>query len=196
LEKITHTVHELVAQRDFGIACGYPDANNADRLADDAIQKVLLDRDPIDGLTLASQPTSSRFENGASRRELYQLGRELAVCVVDRHQRRPHGRARRHCDRGADPAPAAGSALRRNSNIRWPWLTTPSISALRSGGTLSAGEPRMSPPANPQQTPQVVPFPESGSRPKLKLLDRVRHVIRARHYSRRTEEAYVHWIRR
>jgi len=54
----------------------------------------------------------------------------------------------------------------------------------------------MSPPANPQQTPQVVPFPDAGSSPKLKLLDRVRHVIRARHYSRRTEQAYVHWIRR
>ena len=29
-----------------------------------------------------------------------------------------------------------------------------------------------------------------------KLLDRVRDAIRVRHYSRRTEEAYVHWIRR
>jgi len=29
-----------------------------------------------------------------------------------------------------------------------------------------------------------------------KLLDRVRTAIRARHYSRRTEEAYVPWIRR
>ena len=29
-----------------------------------------------------------------------------------------------------------------------------------------------------------------------KLLDRVRQRIRMRHYSRRTEEAYVHWIRR
>ncbi|MDO8680368.1 MAG: phage integrase N-terminal SAM-like domain-containing protein, partial [Acidobacteriota bacterium] len=29
-----------------------------------------------------------------------------------------------------------------------------------------------------------------------KLLDRVREAIRTRHYSRRTEEAYVHWIRR
>lgn len=29
-----------------------------------------------------------------------------------------------------------------------------------------------------------------------KLLDRVRAAVRARHYSRRTEEAYVHWIRR
>jgi integron integrase len=31
---------------------------------------------------------------------------------------------------------------------------------------------------------------------RLKLLDRVRHAIRTRHYSPRTEEAYVHWIRR
>ncbi len=29
-----------------------------------------------------------------------------------------------------------------------------------------------------------------------KLLDRVRAAIRARHYSRRTEEAYVNWIKR
>ena len=28
-----------------------------------------------------------------------------------------------------------------------------------------------------------------------KLLDRVRQAIRVRHFSRRTEEAYVHWIR-
>src|ERR1700693_4274767 len=32
--------------------------------------------------------------------------------------------------------------------------------------------------------------------PKPRLLDRVRLAIRARHYSRRTEKAYVDWIRR
>ena len=32
--------------------------------------------------------------------------------------------------------------------------------------------------------------------PKIKLLDQVREVIRFRHLSIRTEEAYVHWIRR
>jgi integron integrase len=52
----------------------------------------------------------------------------------------------------------------------------------------------MSRPADAQQTPNVVSFPDAGSRPKL--LDRVRHAIRTRHYSSRTEEAYVHWIRR
>ena len=30
----------------------------------------------------------------------------------------------------------------------------------------------------------------------VKLLDRVREAIRTRHYSRRTEDVYVHWIRR
>ncbi|MBI4590660.1 MAG: integron integrase [Candidatus Rokubacteria bacterium] len=32
--------------------------------------------------------------------------------------------------------------------------------------------------------------------PKPRLLDRIREALRARHYSRRTEEAYVAWIRR
>jgi integron integrase len=32
--------------------------------------------------------------------------------------------------------------------------------------------------------------------PKPRLLDRIREAIRARHYSRRTEKAYVHWIKR
>lgn len=38
--------------------------------------------------------------------------------------------------------------------------------------------------------------PEWGDPPKPRLLDRVRDAVRARHYSRRTEEAYVAWIRR
>jgi hypothetical protein len=32
--------------------------------------------------------------------------------------------------------------------------------------------------------------------PKPRLLDRVREAIRARHYSRRTDKVYVHWIKR
>jgi integron integrase len=47
---------------------------------------------------------------------------------------------------------------------------------------------------DPLQPPGVVSFPEAGSRPKL--LDQVRHAIRLRHYSRRTENTYIHWIRR
>jgi hypothetical protein len=92
---VTHTLHALVAQRVFGLACGYPDANDADRLADDPIQKLLLDRDPITGHPLASQPTISRFENGVGRAALYQAGCDLAAGLVARHQQRLRGRARR-----------------------------------------------------------------------------------------------------
>jgi len=38
--------------------------------------------------------------------------------------------------------------------------------------------------------------PERGDPPNPRLLDRVRDAVRARHYSRRTEEAYAAWIRR
>ena len=63
--KIRHTFEDLIGQRVFGIACGHPDGNDADHLADDPIHKLLLGRDPVAGAPLASQPTISRFENGA-----------------------------------------------------------------------------------------------------------------------------------
>ena len=93
--KIRHTLADLIGQRVFGIACGHPDGNDADHLADDPIHKLLLGRDPVSGAPLASQPTISRFENGARRTVLYRMGRELAACVIERHRRRLQGRARR-----------------------------------------------------------------------------------------------------
>jgi len=92
--KVRHTLEDVLAQRIFGLACGYPDANDADRLADDPIHKLLLGRDPIDGDSLASQPTISRFENEVGASALYAMGRELAASVIARHQQRLHGRAR------------------------------------------------------------------------------------------------------
>lgn len=92
--KVRHTLHDLLAQRLFGLACGYPDANDADRLAEDPIQKLLLGRDPVLGASLASQPTLSRFENGHGAQALYEMAHELATAVVSRHQRRLRGRAR------------------------------------------------------------------------------------------------------
>ena len=35
-----------------------------------------------------------------------------------------------------------------------------------------------------------------GPRPKQKLLDRTREIIRLKHYSIRTERAYLNWMRR
>ena len=93
--KVRHALGDLLGQRIFGIACGHPDANDADRLADDPIHKLVLGRDPVDGAPLASQPTISRFENHVGVQELYAMGCELAASVIERHQRRRHGRARR-----------------------------------------------------------------------------------------------------
>lgn len=45
-----------------------------------------------------------------------------------------------------------------------------------------------------QKPPHAGPTPDGPKQPRL--LDRVRDAIRARHYSRRTEKAYVGWIRR
>jgi integrase len=64
-------------------------------------------------------------------------------------------------------------AIRSNGQIPYPLLSagafTPAL-AVRETGPVGAPKPR--------------------------LLDRVREAIGARHYSHRTEKAYVHWIKR
>ena len=93
-DKTRHSLADLVGQRIFGIACGHPDCNDGDRLADDPIHKLLLDRDPVSGERLASQPTLSRFENAVNGCALYRMAEELATRVIARHRRRLDGRAR------------------------------------------------------------------------------------------------------
>src|SRR5665213_2865037 len=92
--KVDHALQQLLAQRVFSIACGYPDGNDSARLGADPVHKMLLDRDPVTGLDLASQPTLSRFENAAGAKELYRMGEALAASVIERHAQRLHNRAR------------------------------------------------------------------------------------------------------
>lgn len=93
--KVDHEIDALLGQRIYGIACGYADANDAARLSEDPVHKMLLGRDPVGGIDLASQPTLSRFENAVDRKQLYRMGATLADRVIERHRRRLHGRARR-----------------------------------------------------------------------------------------------------
>lgn len=93
--KVMHTLHDLIRQRVFGIACGYADCNDAARLADDPIQKLLVGRDPLEGEALASQATLSRFENAAGPKVLYRMGEALADAVIARQRRRRRGKAQR-----------------------------------------------------------------------------------------------------
>ena len=92
--KVDHSLRDLFAQRVFAIGSGYADANDSARLASDPMHKMLLDRDPITGLDMASQPTLSRFENAAGPRQLYSMGAALAESVIERHAQRLSNRAR------------------------------------------------------------------------------------------------------
>jgi len=95
-------LEELLAQRVFSIACGYPDANDAARLAADPIHKMLLDRDPGAGRDLASQPTLSRFENAIGVKELYRLGEALAPACSSAMRTLARSCAPRHPRSGSD----------------------------------------------------------------------------------------------
>ena len=86
--KVRHTMADLLGQRVYGLALGYEDANDAARLADDPMHKLLLGRDPTSGDALASQPTLSRFENDITRGELLRMSEALFETVLDRHRRR------------------------------------------------------------------------------------------------------------
>jgi Transposase DDE domain group 1 len=93
--KVQHQMLELVRQRVFGLACGYADGNDAARLAHDVIHKLLLDRDPLTGPALASQPTLSRFENAVEWPALRNMAHVLADTVIETQRRRLKGRATR-----------------------------------------------------------------------------------------------------
>lgn len=89
--KVEHPMVDLLRERVFAIACGYPDGNDARRLAVDPVLKFVCDRSPQEGAPLASQPTLSRFENGVRRRELVAMAYALTDSVIaeERRRRRP-----------------------------------------------------------------------------------------------------------
>ncbi len=92
--KVKHSLEDLLRQRIYGLASGYADANDAARLAHDPIFKLLLDRSPVTGPELSSQPTLSRFENSIGSKENYRLALALANSVIARQQKRLRGKVR------------------------------------------------------------------------------------------------------
>ena len=49
---------------------------------------------------------------------------------------------------------------------------------------------------NPDAVLPPSPTDAQDAKPEPRLLDRMRSAIRLRHYSIRTEDTYVHWVRR
>jgi Transposase DDE domain group 1 len=74
---ITHLMADILRERVFAIACGYPDANDLDDLRKDPAFKIACGRLPESGIDLASQPTLSRLENAPDLRTLIRMARGM-----------------------------------------------------------------------------------------------------------------------
>jgi hypothetical protein len=81
--RVIHDLPEQCRQRMYGIALGYEDCNDADRLRHDPVLKTSCDRLPDDAYGLSSQPTLSRFENSVDWPTLRRLMRWLEVSYVE-----------------------------------------------------------------------------------------------------------------
>jgi len=75
---IDHSLHDLLAQRIYQIACGYADGNDANSLRHDPVFKLSVERPPLDPTQdLASAPTLSRLEHSVDRKDIYRLTQAL-----------------------------------------------------------------------------------------------------------------------
>jgi hypothetical protein len=133
--KVRHAMLDLLRQRIFAIACGYADGNDAARLAQDPIHKLLLERDPLAGERLASQPTLSRFENTPRRADLYRMTDALADVVIAHHRRRLRGKvARITVDRDPTDDPTHGQQEFTFYNAHYGnWCDLPGVVKLTFG---------------------------------------------------------------
>src|SRR6266511_3968878 len=77
------------------VAACLDDAREPGKVRHETIDKLMVGRDPLTGLGLASQPTLSRFENAVTARELRAMTHVLADTVIAQQRRRLHGRATR-----------------------------------------------------------------------------------------------------
>ncbi len=71
--RITHSLETMVAQRLYGLCCGYEDLNDHDRLRHDLLFQTAVDKVEA----LASSPTLSRLETGVEREDVVALKRVL-----------------------------------------------------------------------------------------------------------------------
>ena len=83
--RITHSLRDLLAQRIYGLCCGYEDLNDHDTLRDDLLMQTAVGRvDP-----LASSPTLSRLETSATRAQAAALHGVLIEQFIASHKAAP-----------------------------------------------------------------------------------------------------------
>jgi Transposase DDE domain group 1 len=84
-ERIRHGLRDLLAQRLYGLCCGYEDLNDHKTLRDDVLMQTAVGRDEA----LASAPTFSRLENRATRAQAWALHGVLIDQFIASHQSAP-----------------------------------------------------------------------------------------------------------
>jgi hypothetical protein len=77
-ERIRRSVRDLLAQRFFGLCCGYEDLNDHQVLRRDVLMQTANGRDD----DLASAPTFSRLENRATRSQIWALHEVLSALFI------------------------------------------------------------------------------------------------------------------
>jgi hypothetical protein len=76
-DAITHSQRSLLAQRVFGLACGYEDLNDHTSLRHDPLWQSLAERPADPQQPLASAPTLCRLENRIDRSSLFGMAKVL-----------------------------------------------------------------------------------------------------------------------
>lgn len=84
-DRIRHGLCDLIAQRLYGLCCGYEDLNDHDQLRHDPLMQTAVGRADA----LASSPTLSRLETRATRRDAIALNRVLVEQFIASHRTAP-----------------------------------------------------------------------------------------------------------
>jgi len=141
--KVAHRLEEMLRERIYGIACGYPECNEIARLAHDPAMKLACQGEAKgshdapgrqDERPLASQPTLSRLENAPSRTALMRVAYAMTDAVIDREKFRHRKRSVRRLVIDMDPTddPTFGGQQLTFFNAYYDnWCYLPMLTTLR-----------------------------------------------------------------
>jgi hypothetical protein len=95
-EQVEHSIHEMLAQRIYGLALGYEDLNDHEQLRNDALFGMMAGREESDG-SLAGKSTLNRMELGAGTKDRYKkitfwkeaIDELLVKIFLEAHQQAP-----------------------------------------------------------------------------------------------------------
>lgn len=168
--KVRHPVHAMLQERVLAIACGYPDANDADKLDRDPAMRLACERREQG---LASQPTLSRFENAATPADLLRMGLALTDAVLEREAQKRRRRKVRAITIDMDPTEdrTHGQQVFSFFNAFYDsWCYLPMVTTVQFGDE----------PEHYAVAPMLRPGNAAGSAGALAILKRLLPRLRAR----------------